>query len=242
MQDRGEQSSGKRETYALDAIQRHVAGATVTHTSPFANLQVPQVVTQPGKELVDQWIKPLYLDFFKPGAESLIASLWSQMTPEIAGTLLSYFDWRPRIVGAHLVALRKMDVLTSLVGRLLLRSDVCFAGGGYCLALARINTQEARQFLYEYLDYYLTRPDLDFDQARAMAAVIYLDKLNGTNESGRFEAGWSFLIRDKPHPWNLERSCSAFCRQMARIEALAKENAAPQADLSGPGCISPPQR
>ena len=62
-------------------------------------------------------------------------------------TLLAYFDWRPRRVGARLAALREMTGFDDHIGRLLVRSDVCYAGKGYCLALARFNTVRAREHL-----------------------------------------------------------------------------------------------
>jgi hypothetical protein len=45
-------------------------------------------------------------------------------------TLLSQFDWRPRITGAYFAAVKKLASLDDHIGNLLLRSDVCYAGHG----------------------------------------------------------------------------------------------------------------
>jgi hypothetical protein len=142
------------------------------------------------------------------------------MNRDMAYTLLSYFNWRPRRVGAHIVALRQLDELTELVGRLLLRSDVCFAGSSYCLALAQLNTPKSRQFLHEYLDYYLTRSDLSFDQGAAMGAVAYLDGINGTKDLLLFINKWYLFIHHGELRWDLVWSCRGFSDRMARVKFL----------------------
>ena len=168
-------------------------------------------------------MKPLYMSFFDPSSDSVVMELWPEMNGEIGLTLLSYFNWGPRIVGAYIVALKQLDELTEAVGRLLLRSDVCFAGAGYCLALAQLNTPKSRGYLYEYLDYYLTRNDLWFDQGDAMGAVAYLDELNGTKETLLFTSKWNAFVQNKPN-WDLARSCSLFQDQMARVKFLLGES------------------
>jgi hypothetical protein len=200
-------------------MERHVAGAIVVHRNPFAGLQVPAVVEPLDPELLERWTKPLYMSFFGPSSDSVLEALWPEMSSDVAYRLLSNFNWRPRRVGAYIVALRRLDELTELVGRLLVRSDVCLAGESYCMALAQLNTLPSRQFLYEYLDYYLTRNNLFFDQGAAMGAIAYLDDINGTREISRFMDKWESFVADKPH-WNLARSCSQFSNNMGRVKSL----------------------
>jgi hypothetical protein len=104
------------------------------------------------------------------------------MNRDVAYALLAATDWRPRRVGAYIVALRELHELTDEVGGLLLRSDVCYAGGDYCLALAQLNAPRSRKYLQEYLDYYLTRHDLWFGQSSAISAIAYLDEVNGMHD------------------------------------------------------------
>jgi hypothetical protein len=198
----------------------HSAGATVVHRGRFADIEISAIKDAPPADLVNCWIKPLYMGFFDSSSDSVVAELWSEMNYDKALALLSYFNWRPRIVGAYIVALKDIHELTEQIGKLLLRSDVCYAGRGYCLALARLNTAASRAFLYEYLDYYLTQHDLWFDQACAMGAVACLDQVNGTRELSRFIERWEAFICNKSD-WNLAQSISLFSQHMARVKFLA---------------------
>jgi len=49
------------------------------------------------------------------------------------------------------------------------------------------------------LSYYLDKKSLDFDQGDALAAVIYLDKINKTNEADQYLQKWSEFVTDKPY-------------------------------------------
>jgi hypothetical protein len=133
----------------------------------------------------------------------------SQIDEQLVKELLSYFNWRPRLVGAYFVAVRRLAGLEQQIGRLLLRSDVCEAGRGYCVALARLNTGSSAALLMEYLDYYLTRADLWFDQGFAMAALGYLDHENGTHLREGFVGRWHDFIANKPN-WDLTRNDEIF--------------------------------
>jgi hypothetical protein len=98
-------------------------------------------------------------------------------------------------VAAFLVGIEKRYEFEDLVGRPLLRSDVCYAGRGYCFALSQLNTPGAVAFLQRYLRYYLTRKDLRFDQGDAIAALRHLDELNGTDHSVEFKELWINFIK-----------------------------------------------
>jgi hypothetical protein len=87
------------------------------------------------------------------------------------------------------------------------------------LALAQLNTPKSRQFLHEYLDYYLTRSDLRFDQGDAMGAVAYLDGINGTKDLPLFINKWYLFIQHQPD-WDLAWCCSSFSDRMARVKFL----------------------
>jgi len=189
----------------------HSAGATVLHRSPFDDLVVPISQTPLDARLRDRWVKPLYMTVFE-GVEAVGRVLLPQVgeiSPELIAALLAQFNWRPRLVGAFLVAIKQRADFEDLVGRLLLRSDVCYAGRGYCLALASLNTRAALRFLQDYLRYYLTRPDLYFDQANALAAVRHLDGVNGTDHANEFGPLWARFVGDKDH-WDLDATCARF--------------------------------
>jgi hypothetical protein len=52
---------------------------------------------------------------------------------------LAGYALRMRIVGAWFSAIKQYTEFEQAIGNLLLRSDVCYAGRGYCLALASFN-------------------------------------------------------------------------------------------------------
>lgn len=200
----------------------HSAGATVLHKSPFSGLEVP-VSTEPLLiEIRDRWVVPFYNDCLGniPAIEAGLAPQLSEITPSLVLELLSQFNWRPRLMGAVFVALRRFEELEELIGRLLLRSDVCYAGRGYCVALARLNTPTSAGWLREYLGYYLTRPELWFDQADAMAALLYLDQTNHTDHASELRSLWNDFVVNKPN-WDLDDTFRRFAGYMEAIEAIS---------------------
>jgi hypothetical protein len=191
------------------------------HQSPFGDLVVPVSITPLDALLRDRWVKPLYMAVPHDlgTVVPLVRSKFDEINADLIRALLAELNWRPRIVGGFLVALDPRADFEELVGKLLLRSDVCYAGESYCLALGRLNTPRALGFLQTYLRYYLRRADLYFDQAAALAAVRYLDQVNGTSHSGEFDRLWSDFIRDKPH-WDLDGTYARFNAAMRCIGDL----------------------
>ncbi|MFJ3271435.1 DUF6000 family protein [Streptomyces sp. NPDC086776] len=72
-------------------------------------------------------------------------------------------------------------------------SEVCYSGGAYCFALARIGTDADPEILTAYLDRYLPRTDLRYDRPATL----------GTHHAGRFiqpDGLWDQWIRALVHP------------------------------------------
>lgn len=206
-----------RPTHVTAAL--HAAGATVLDRSPFEDLEVPVSTDERSHEFIARWVKPFYMSIPGDAGQWVVPlkPLYEEIDAALIDRLLSTFNWRPRLVGAWFVALRRAGEFEDLVGRLLLRSDVCYAGHGYCLALARLDTPRAVEFLREYLGYYLTRRDLYFDQSSAMSALRYLDTKNGTAHASELRPLWDDFTRDKPN-WNLERDYARFVDHLRAIE------------------------
>jgi len=137
-------------TEVMNPLQRHAAGATVVHSGPFSALEVPVDTTILANELREKWVRPLYFGINKALAQDFIVANSHLISSELISQLLANFDWRPRSVAAYLVAVSKKAEFTTTIGRLLLRSDVCFAGAAYCVALGRccINPAAARADVY----------------------------------------------------------------------------------------------
>jgi hypothetical protein len=210
-----------------DPIRLHSAGATVRHKGPFSELVVPSSDESLSPEFCARWVSPFYMNFLglhflKPGIEVALRRVYPTIDQKVIEALLSEFNWRPRIVGGHFAAIKNVCGVEHLLGTLLLRSDVCFAAEGYCVALARFNSERSRVYFADYLDYYLTRRDLEFDQGTVMCALGYLDRLNGRNDLDRFIPKWQEFIGSECEPgWNLDQAIASFSMRMERVYELA---------------------
>ena len=200
----------------------HVAGATVIHESPFSGLDVPVSTSSLATDLRQEWVLPIYGKWWNDPrvTANYLRTRYAQISPDLVRLLLAEFDWRPRVAGAFLAALCPLPELEDHIGRLLLRSDVCYAGAEYCLALTRFNTPSASAYLCEYLGYYLQRVDLCFDQGEALAALMHLDAVNGRNDADVFMPLWQSVIADKPR-WSLQQSVSVFQGRFASVTDIA---------------------
>jgi hypothetical protein len=207
-----------------DERRLHTAGATVRHRSPFVHLDVPARHVNPDRDFILKWVQPFYLQNLAEESAPFVEAVRRvapELTEDVIAELLSYFNWRPRIVGAYFVATKRFASFGDQIGRLLLRSDVCDAGRGYCVALARLNSSASVEYLEEYLRYYLSRVDLWFDQGFAMAAVGYLDEQNNTTRRAGFEPQWQRFIEDKP-TWSLRSFDAKFRATMNTLDAAAR--------------------
>lgn len=200
----------------------HSAGAVVVHESPFKALEVPVEQGHPSEEFIERWIQPFYLSCASHPAqlEVPLRQIFPRLDESLIRTLLTYYNWRPRIVGGFFATLGGFVELTDHVGRLLLRSDVCYAGVTYCFALARFNTPAAVQYLRTYLDYYLRRPDLWFDQSVAFQALQFLDEANQTDHASLLAPLWRDFVANKPN-WDPAPTCRRFAERMKTIEGLS---------------------
>jgi len=99
--------------------------------------------------------------------------------------LLGY-EWRSRLTAAWLIGIDRRERFRKRIGDLLLASEVCFSGSAYCFALARFGTHADAEILTAYLDRYLPRTDLRYDQPAALGALLRLDAHLGTHHADRF--------------------------------------------------------
>lgn len=203
-------------------LERRVAGATVSHWSPFIDLEVPTSDDGLPKEMVTKWVVPLYLRLWNAETVPVVKSLYGDINPVVVSTLLADSNWRPRVVGAFLIAIKRYSDFTDQIGRLLLRSDTCFSGKVYCFALARLNSADAVAYLKRYLEYYLTRDDLDYDQDSAMAALAYLDRANGTGHIQELIPQWNLFVGEQRKA-GLHLLLDEFSSRMEQLRRLEAE-------------------
>ena len=122
-------------------------------------------------------------------------------------------------MAGYFAAIENFIDLEDHIGRLFLRSDVCFAGQGYALALGMFNTPKSIEFLKKYLDHYLSRKDLYFDQLDAMAALHYTDSINGTSNFDDYLKLWKDYISDKPNH-DLKKAIKQFKKDIGSAKRI----------------------
>lgn len=172
------------------------------------------------KAFIKKWVIPFYMASFSHLAEEderKFIEVFPHISSEIVAKLLGDFNWRTRIVGAYFAALKELIEFEEIIGNLLLKSEVCFAGTGYCLALASFGTEKGIEFLKSYLDYYLTRKDLWFDQQEVLAALFWLNK----NEAEKYQTMWNVFVENKSQ-WDEEKFGKSFAKSMQTLEHIKK--------------------
>lgn len=95
-------------------------------------------------------------------------------------------NWRPRLTAAWLIGVGRRSGFRARLGELLLASELCFAGQGYCIALTLFGTDEDAELLVAYLDRYLRRPECRYDQFWAMGSLLCLDEQLDADRAAAF--------------------------------------------------------
>ncbi|MFF4652564.1 DUF6000 family protein [Streptomyces sp. NPDC001380] len=111
----------------------------------------------------------------------------AEITPREVEILLDA-GWRERKVAAWLIAVTRRAAFRERLGALLLASEAPYAGAGYCVALARLGTAADAGLLTAYLERYLPRTDLPYDQGLVLGTLLHLDTEQGTAWAARFLA------------------------------------------------------
>lgn len=196
----------------------HSAGAIIHHQSPFSHLPTPFNETPLSHKMTEKWVIPFYMTPINAQNIGFVAAC-REASPDIVSDLMGEFNWRPRRVGALLVAVRQFYDFQPVISNLLLKSELCCVGGTYCVALAAFGNPAAAATLCDYLDYYLRQPDLWFDQGSAMAALFALDAKLGSQKANSFLALWQKFAEDKPN-WKLDKPNAGYDKTLNEIEKV----------------------
>jgi len=193
----------------------------VVHQSPFSSIEVPAVDNALTVEQIERWVVPFYRVSFRAvdsAFHQALRKIYAEITPTVVELLLKDYNWRPRLTGAFFAAVKQIRSFEDHIGRLLVRSDLCYAGSIYCVALAEFNTPIGLGYLKKYLEYYLTRPDLDYDQMAAMGAISYLDRQNGTKCLEEFLPKWTAYWDAKSWKMDLSEVIDRFADEMRAVQ------------------------
>ena len=130
-------------------------------------------------------------------------------------------DGREQITGSWFCGLKGWSQYADEIGAKLVESKMTYAGQGHCFALACFANDKSVKYLTEYLNIYLPRTNLHYDQAWVMPALLWVDKQNNTNNASQYlDSGglWEKFIADKDSDlwqidyrqeyfWNLMNYC-----------------------------------
>jgi hypothetical protein len=199
---------------------------TAVDINPFNNLKTPKNIEAIDQGFRNKYIIPIYMNLlgmnqYKRKLKRKAKNVVNDINEEIVSRMLGDFNWRTRSTGAFFSAIKGYSEFQGSIGNLLLKSEVTYAGESYCLTLAEFNNSKSIYFLNEYLDYYLTKPDLWFDQNHAMGALAYLDKLNGTDELDKHLGSWNKFVSNKPN-WELGESIEWFEKNLSCLKEIKK--------------------
>ncbi|WP_299124826.1 DUF6000 family protein [uncultured Tenacibaculum sp.] len=202
-------------------IELHSAGATIRHLSSFEELEHYSNEKELEVDFIKKWCVPFYMFQINNTNEFIekLEPIKADLNTEVVKGLLGDFNWRTRIVGAYFSMIMDLKEVEDIIGTHLLKSQVCYAGTGYCLTLASFNTQKGIEYLKKYLDYYLTQKHLYFDQTDAMSALKWTDRLNGTNEIEKYLDLYEDWIPNK-YSYDLEKSFKGFESQMESLNQI----------------------
>lgn len=170
------------------------------------------------QDFIDKWVIPFYMINLSDADQStlkIFADTSKEADLEIVSNLLEDHNWRSRITGAYFAAINNYIELQDVIGQHLLRSELAYAGLGYCLALAAFNNDVSKNYLNEYLNYYLERKNLYYDQAYAYCALEYLNY----HLAIKLKTQWNSFVADKLY-WNLDKSRKHFSDLMLAIEKI----------------------
>jgi hypothetical protein len=111
----------------------------------------------------------------------------SEITPAELDILFEG-GWRERKTASWLVVVAGRTEFRSRIGDLLLASEGPYAGAAYCVTLATFGDGADADLLCRYLDHYLPRHDLHYDQGIALGALLHLDAALGSERASRYLA------------------------------------------------------
>jgi len=185
-------------------IELHVAGATVRTKTPFQDLVTFKTEFVMNGQFINKWVLNFYsVSVLNEKFYNSFNNIKRELNSDVVQKLLGDFNWRTRMPGAIFAAIKDYTQYIDIIGTHLLKSEVCFAGKAYGISLASFNTDKSVEYMKTYLEYYLTRQDLIYDQADIMSSLVYLYKINDTNEHSDLLPKWNEYIKVLNRPVDL---------------------------------------
>jgi Family of unknown function (DUF6000) len=138
------------------------------------------------RALRDTFVRPFYLQLLRANftraneAEAgsfrkAILTAASTISNEQITRLLIEREWRGRLSAAWFVGLKNRGNFIPSIRKLLLASEMVYAGQGYCVALGIVGGEECRGILRDYLRSYLPLNGRVYNQDWAIGALAHLE-------------------------------------------------------------------
>jgi hypothetical protein len=180
-------------------------------------------------EFINNWVAPYYLSILhgnylyslKDDVQTLfhknVKKALLTLNDEIIQRLLSG-GWREQITGSWFCGIKGLSEYVDTIGIKLVKSKMTYAGQGHCFALACFANDKSVKYLAEYLDIYLSKTNLIYDQAWVMPALMWVDEQNNTTHASRFIVSgglWDGFIEEKDlNFWRLDNRKEYFWKLM----------------------------
>jgi hypothetical protein len=121
----------------------------------------------------------------------LFKSTYPNISRDDAIDLLSWHNWRPRVVGAYICGFRRWDDFDGCIGRLLVRDELIYSSLAYSFALARFALPSSSTALCAYLWNNFSGLCTDYSSIwHAIAALRWVDERNKTDFYERYVGEW----------------------------------------------------
>ncbi len=200
-------------------------GHNIEHSNPFEQLEIPKNDFNLSQEFLNKYAIPYYrhiplIEQDKSNIE-IFKKNKLEFAPIILSNLLGDSNWRTQQTGAYFVAINNFNQFEEIIGKLLLKSELYFAGRIFALTLGHFNTITGLQYLLNYLDYYLTTINLYYDQREVLDTVKYLDEVNKTRNFDKYEELWEKFIYNKPF-WIADVKTEDVRRKINAIKEVQK--------------------
>lgn len=170
-------------------------------------------------EFINNWVVPYYLNILHGNYRYLLKDDEQVSFNENVRKALLVLDeeiiqrllaggWREQITASWFCGLKGWSQYADEIGAKLLESKMTYAGQGHCFALACFANDKSMKYLTEYLDIYLPKTNLHYDQAWVMPALMWVDEQNDTNHASQYLASgglWEKYVADKDSDsWQLD--------------------------------------
>jgi len=205
-----------------ELIKRHSAGATVVPETPFSALPTYINGFSLDQTFLKKWVIPFYMKMLNSveDVKSELKTIKSEISEEIVTMLLGDFNWRTRSVGAYFAGIVDLKSKTEVIGNLFLKSEVCYAGETYAVALSTLNQEFAIEYFEKYLNYYLGCPQYFFEQDIVLAGLMVLTQNDKDYDIQRFaEMHFEYKKAQNSNP-DLDRYLDRFTRLRSEIEEI----------------------